>query len=231
MGLFHPQGPEHLDIADLPLPPPGESKTRPFERDEMRRILQVAERNPMDYAMVLVLRYSGLRILDGIKCSRNNLHGTRLVLPQKKIRRGSSRIVAVDLPELVVEALEQFKPRSDLHWFWDGRQSDKDIRQHWYKRLKKLFANAHIPFGKPHMLRDTFAVENLLSGMEVKNVSELLGHSSVTTTEKHYLYWVRLRQVRLDEQVKRAHDNDPLLQELKDKAQKVRTFLVHKKAL
>lgn len=54
------------------------------------------------------------------------------------------------------------------------------------------------------MLRDTFAVEMLLSGSTIDKVSTLLGHSSVKVTEKHYLPWVKERQEKLDEAVEKA---------------------------
>jgi hypothetical protein len=38
------------------------------------------------------------------------------------------------------------------------------------------------------MLQDTFAVEMLLAGVSIDQVSMLLGHSSVKITEKHYPY-------------------------------------------
>jgi hypothetical protein len=47
------------------------------------------------------------------------------------------------------------------------------------------------------MLRDTFAVEYLLAGMPLEEVSRLLGHSSVLITQKHYAPWVLERQQRL----------------------------------
>ncbi len=53
----------------------------------------------------------------------------------------------------------------------------------------------------PHMLRDTFAVESLLSGMRLEEVSTILGHSSVRITEKHYMPWVRARQTSLNQSV------------------------------
>ena len=39
------------------------------------------------------------------------------------------------------------------------------------------------------MLRDTFAVEYLLAGMPLEEVSRLLGHASVLVTQKHYAPW------------------------------------------
>ena len=44
----------------------------------------------------------------------------------------------------------------------------------------------------PQMFRDTFAVELLLSGVPLDQVSILLGHSSVKITEKHYAPWSKL---------------------------------------
>ena len=54
----------------------------------------------------------------------------------------------------------------------------------------------------PHMFRDTFAVELLLSGVPIDQVSLLLGHSSVKVTEKHYAPFVKARQEQLENSVK-----------------------------
>ena len=55
------------------------------------------------------------------------------------------------------------------------------------------------------MLRDTCAVENLLAGIPIDQVSVLLGHASVKTTERHYAPWVRARQEQLEQSIKKAH--------------------------
>ncbi len=54
------------------------------------------------------------------------------------------------------------------------------------------------------MFRDTFAVEMLLAGVPIEQVSMLLGHKSVKTTEKSYLPWVHARQKQLEESVRKA---------------------------
>jgi integrase len=43
----------------------------------------------------------------------------------------------------------------------------------------------------PHMFRDTFAVEMLLAGVPIDQVSLLLGHASVKITEKSYAPFVK----------------------------------------
>ena len=52
------------------------------------------------------------------------------------------------------------------------------------------------------MFRDTFAVELLLSGVPIDQVSLLLGHSSVKVTEKHCAPFVKARQEQLENSVK-----------------------------
>ena len=49
-----------------------------------------------------------------------------------------------------------------------------------------------------HRLRDTFAVDLLSKGVPMEEVSRLLGHTSISTTEKHYAQWATARQDRVD---------------------------------
>jgi integrase len=54
------------------------------------------------------------------------------------------------------------------------------------------------------MFRDTFAVELLLAGVPLDQVSILLGHSSVMMTERHYAPFCKTRQRQLAASVKLA---------------------------
>jgi integrase len=69
--------------------------------------------------------------------------------------------------------------------------------------LKAIFKAAGIPSAHTHMLRDAFAIECLLSGVPIDQVSMLLGHSSVKITAKHYSHWVLARQ-QLQERVRNS---------------------------
>ncbi len=83
------------------------------------------------------------------------------------------------------------------------------ISKGWQRALRRLFQRAKIkkPDGTPkrchpHMFRDTFAVELLLAGVPIDQVSLLLGHSSVKVTERHYAPFVKARQEQLERSVK-----------------------------
>jgi integrase/recombinase XerD len=49
------------------------------------------------------------------------------------------------------------------------------------------------------MLRDTFAVELLLAGVAIEDVSRLLTHTSIEVTQKYYARWVKSRQLQLED--------------------------------
>ena len=52
--------------------------------------------------------------------------------------------------------------------------------------FKKNLRNLGIKNGRFHDLRRTFGYNLIKQGMPIYQLSKLLGHSSVTTTEKHY---------------------------------------------
>ena len=85
--------------------------------------------------------------------------------------------------------------------FYNGVSKLKTCITEWQQRLKLLFIMAGIPDGHAHRLRDTFAVDLLVKGVQLDVVSVLLG-DSIRTTEKHYAPWVKSRQVALTEAVK-----------------------------
>jgi len=71
------------------------------------------------------------------------------------------------------------------------------------------------------MFRDTFAVELLLAGVPLDQVSLLLGHSSVKITERHYAPFCKARQEQLAASVKLAWKKaDQSLQEKKASSSK-----------
>jgi integrase/recombinase XerD len=161
--------------------------------------------------LLLLMRFSGLRIGDAVTLERRRLVDDNLLLRQAK----TGEPVFVPLPHEVAEALRQVPGGTNhdpRYFFWNGRCKVKSAVTVWEKAFRGLFKTADIRNSDgtqkrchPHMLRDTFAVEMLLAGVPIEDVSALLGHTSIKTTEKHYLPWVRARQQRLEERVKNAH--------------------------
>jgi integrase/recombinase XerD len=160
--------------------------------------------------MTLLMRWSGLRIRDAVTLERHRLNGDSLLLYQAK----TGTPVYVPLPPHVVGALENIPPGpkpNPRYFFWSGNGDPKSAVADWQRSYRRLFKSADIRTADgerkrchPHMFRDTFAVEMLLAGVPIDQVSLLLGHASVKITEKSYAPFVKARQLQLQESVRNA---------------------------
>jgi integrase/recombinase XerD len=165
-------------------------------------------------AYLKLLRWSGLRAGDAACLAKIKLRDDdSLVLYQAKVKGKASGPVCVLLPHEIAQELGGVPPGSATdprYFFWSGRSKRKSEVSNWIKIFGRVLSKAIELFpklfleanGQPkaahlHMLRDTFAVEYLLAGMPLEEVSRLLGHSSVLVTQKHYAPWVLQRQQRL----------------------------------
>jgi integrase/recombinase XerD len=193
--------------------------TLPYTREEVMKILAAIEtytdkmpNTGKDNArrmrgLVLLLRYSGMRISDAVNLSSDRITGNRLFLYTQK----TGVPVNAVLPEFVVAALEITPKVNEKYFFWSGAGKLDSAVRSWQTRLRKLFELANIPGGHAHRFRDTFAVELLQASVPIERVSILLGHSSVRITEKHYSPWVRSRQEQLEADLESAWKRDPLV--------------------
>jgi integrase len=171
----------------------------PFNEDEMERILKTA--TGKDRAFVLTMRFSGLRISDVCKLERESLVGDELRLRTHKT--GTS--VRVPIPKEVGNSLRQTLNQNPKYFFWTGHSLIPTVASMWRSRLSKVFKLAKVHGAHPHRFRDTFAVGLLQAGVSMENVSVLLGHENLRTTQHHYSPWVQTRQDRLSEEVARAN--------------------------
>jgi integrase/recombinase XerD len=161
--------------------------------------------------LTLLMRWSGLAIRDAVTLERRRLNENgELFLCRAKT--GSP--VYVPLPPAVADALREIPPGptpNPRYFFWSGNGSPKSVVGNWQRSFRRLFKIANLLSDDgaakrchPHMFRDTFAVEMLLAGVPLEQVSILLGHKSVKITEKHYAPWVKARQEQLAANVRKA---------------------------
>jgi integrase/recombinase XerD len=185
--------------------------TMPFTEDEMKKILWAAESIRVAHpkmpkgcekkliGLILLMRYSGLRISDAAMFQRSQLVRGKLFLRQQKTKQP----VWVPLPKHVQLALAKCDEGNEYFFYTTVGKATTCIKE-WQDRLKKVYVMAGVPDGHSHRLRDTFSVSLLEKGVPLDVVSMLLGHTSIKTTEKHYAPWVKSRQNALEDAVKLA---------------------------
>ncbi len=163
-------------------------------------------------AITLLMRWSGLSILDATKLERDRLSKNEQGDDQIFLYRAKTGVpvFVVVLAEVadILRALSNSNPR---YFFWSGNGDPRSAAKAFQRSFWKLFKLADIKKADgmrkrshPHMFRDTFAVELLLAGVPLDQVSLLLGHSSVKITERHYAPFCKGRQQQLAASVKMA---------------------------
>jgi integrase/recombinase XerD len=163
------------------------------------------------HALIQLMRWSGLAIRDALTLKREEIiHDpkqklTRIVTNRQK----TGTHVSVPIPADVAKELQTVLNGNAEYVFWSGNGEEESITKNWAKFIAKLFTDAGIKKSGhmvSHRLRDTFAVDLLQKGVPLEEVSKLLGHESIKTTEKHYSKWMKGRQDRLDKLVTEAWD-------------------------
>jgi integrase/recombinase XerD len=218
---------ESSPAAALKPPRVDQAPTLPFSNEEMQKMLASCDQHvglskrpggpeaARLKALVLLMRYSGLRIGDAlrftddptpIKIGRKTIvpphivQGNRLFLYTQK----GGTPVCVPMPPIFFEALGKVQRLSRRYYFWSGEGLMSSRIADDCRVLGKMFLRAGIGAGHSHRFRDTFAVELLLRGVDMADLSILLGHRSIRVTERHYAPWVKAHQDRLEQAVMRT---------------------------
>jgi site-specific recombinase XerD len=156
------------------------------------------------HALFQLMRWSGLAIRDALTLERSEIQHDkakglyRIVTARQK----TGTHVSVPIPPNIAKELLEVLNGNERYVFWSGNGEEESITKTWAKYyIAPVFKKAGLA-GQGHMmshrLRDTFAVDLLTKGVPLEEVSKLLGHESITTTERHYAKWIKGRQDRLD---------------------------------
>jgi integrase/recombinase XerD len=181
-------------------------QTKPFEPEEMKAIIAAVPNSGLtDYAarrvraLVLLMRHSGLSIIDAASLARQELQVGKdedgkdeYTVMRRRLKTGI--LVTNPLPTEFATELLALTNSNPKYFFWTGKGSEKTIAGKFTNQLQKVFVKAEIDDGHPHRFRDTAAVELLKAGVDIRDVQKFLGHSSLATTEKYYAPWNKRQQ-------------------------------------
>lgn len=190
------RGLQHNPTEQLQSPRPDQRLPQSLSVDEVSALLRSTEpglptlhprTQARDRAMVYVLYATGLRIseLVGLRLDQIDLEAGFI---RVKGKGGKERIALLapvageQLQTYLREFRETFAPQTN-HVFLNHRGTSLS-RQAFWKTLKKLAIHAGISSTLcPHMLRHSFASHLLQSGIPLRSLQMLLGHSDLSTTQ------------------------------------------------
>jgi len=128
-----------------------------------------------DYALILFLYASGCRISEALMVQRADIVDGWLKI---RFAKGEKERV-VPLAPVATQALDRYLSKQTMSspYIWLNYRGEPLSRISAYKIVKKYLAVS------PHVLRHSFASSLIIGGADLRVVQELLGHSSLETTQ------------------------------------------------
>jgi integrase/recombinase XerD len=128
-----------------------------------------------DYALILFLYATGARISECLALSRDDIDGEWLHIRHAKGEKERVVPIAKVAINAINRYLKNFKYEND--YIWANYKGDKLSRISAYKITQKYLGVS------PHVLRHSYATSLITGGADLRVVQELLGHSSLLTTQ------------------------------------------------
>jgi integrase/recombinase XerD len=187
-----------------------EPETEPLTEAEYGKIINAATGKTR--TLIQLMRWSGLAIRNASTLKRTDLHFDKERDLYKIIRERTKtgEPLYIPIPKDVAEEVNALLNVSPVYVFWNRQKNDSSEYRHagyMGEQVAAVFKTAGVSSDGhmvSHRLRATFAVDMLQRGVPLEHVSRLLGHKSVTTTERHYARWAKGRQNLLDDLVTAA---------------------------
>ena len=159
-------------------------------------------------AMVLLMRYAGLRISDVITLSKDDIKGTRL----EKRAVKNHRMIRVELPPVVLAAIEVLpQPKAAAQGcrqlFSGTTASLRSLVKGAGRTMAAVFKRSGVRRAHCHRFRHSLASELLGKGGRIEEVADILGDSPATI-RRYYAKWTPEYQSRQDALIRTIHGTD-----------------------
>ncbi|MBM3924876.1 MAG: site-specific tyrosine recombinase XerD [SAR202 cluster bacterium] len=193
-------------------PRPGRTLPKYLTEDEVNRLLEETKKESSpegqrDYAILEMLYATGLRVSELVSLNQDDLNLREGYV--RCIGKGAKERLAHIHPQAAT-ALESYIKTARHKLLGDSkdkalflnRRGERLTRQWIWAILKASARKANIkkPL-TPHVLRHSFATHMLRGGAPLRHVQEMLGHSSITTTQ----IYTHLTDEHLRKEYDRSH--------------------------
>jgi len=166
---------------DYPLPKRPTRLPKYLTREELARLINACQD---DYEkLVIGLLITGVRVSELVTIRVSDINIERRSV--KVIGKGNKERV-VFFADWLIPLLKRYLRQNNSEWLFPS-EANPDQHVHYVtiertlqRIAKRAGINKHVT---PHMLRHTFATLSLASGLDIREIQELLGHSSLSSTQ------------------------------------------------
>jgi site-specific recombinase XerD len=151
-----------------------------LERDQVEAILVAAKiANVRDYLIIRVLWRTGVRANELVNIKPGDVEWNDQVINITKAKRGKQRRVLLD--EETLKMLSDYVLAQKI----GEEQSIFGLTSRQIQYIVKKYGNTIGVDVHPQMLRHSFAIHLVRSGMDLRRLQLLLGHSSLNTMQAY----------------------------------------------
>jgi integrase/recombinase XerD len=152
---------------------------------EIKKLI-TSEKNLKHRLLLMIVYASGLRVGEVVRLKRQDIDIRRKLINIRSAKGRKDRYTLIS--DMVIKTLKDYYSKYDVtYWLFSGADPKKHLV---IRSAQQVFKNAlkTAKIEKPasiHSLRHSFATHLLESGTDLRYIQELLGHSSVRTTERY----------------------------------------------
>lgn len=178
-----------------PLPSKTQSLPQVMTEGEVQRIINACEDGTpigkRDRAFIELAYGAGMRASELCGVRLRDLDAANGILYARGKGDKERTIPYIGAVRRVIEEyIAEYRPKLDKHgaeWLFLSKNGRQLHRETLWIIMHKRGLMANIPASRlhPHVLRHTFATHLLRNGMDQRTLQEILGHSSIMTTEKY----------------------------------------------
>lgn len=189
----------------IKLPMATEKPVTAFEKWEQEKLEKYClSSNKTNYLGIIICLYTGIRLGELLALTWNDIdfksgimtisktayrikqNGKSQVVIDKPKTKNSSRLIP--LPKQLLEILKREKRISKSDFVLSTRTGGIVGTRAYQKTYERILKKLDIPYKNFHSLRHTFATRAIEMGMDVKTLSEILGHKNPVITLQRYTH-------------------------------------------
>ncbi|MFH1053676.1 MAG: site-specific tyrosine recombinase/integron integrase [Candidatus Woesearchaeota archaeon] len=171
---------KEFTIDEIPIQKKEKNLPKLLRKDQIKEMIELTEN--IKHKIILKILYStGIRLQELVDLKRKDIDFERNLVFVKNGKGNKDRITIIG-EGLKLDLLRYYSDyKFNTEYLLEGRKE-----KYSKKSVQKVLENSGGKIGlrvTPHMLRHSFATHILESGVDLRLIQQLLGHSSVKTTQ------------------------------------------------
>ncbi len=165
------------------IPHPKRNKTIPkvLNKEEIKKLIEVTKN--IKHKLIIKLLYGcGFRVSEIVNLKKSDFNFNENLIHIKLAKGKKDRFVKI--PEILKQNLIDYSKLNNSEIFFSSAKGGKLTTKTIQKIIKNSSKKANIKKNiSPHTLRHSFATHLLESGVDIRIIQKLLGHSDIKTTQ------------------------------------------------